>query len=160
MKRIFATILLLTLLLAQNTVSFAQAQVGDCANEARIFINNASAVSAQGFYGEAKITIWETKGNTVTGSKSVPFYNPDGVLQWTATLTGYFTYDGVTSSCTGASCSISVQNGNWSESANNPYYSGNSAFASVTMVRKFLFVVLQTESINITLTCDATGHLS
>ena len=94
------------------------------------------------------------------GSKSVYYTDSNGVLQWTATLYGTFYYDGTTSYCTDAYCITSVQSGNWSESANNSSHSGNAAFASVTMVRKFLFIVVETETVNITLTCDASGNLS
>ena len=97
---------------------------------------------------------------TITGQVNYYFKNSDGVVRWTATLTGTFTYNGSTSYCTAASCVTSVQSGNWSETYNHAYPSGNTAAADITMVRKVLFVVVQTETAHLTLTCDANGHLS
>lgn len=76
------------------------------------------------------------------------------------TLTGSFTYNGTTATCTSASCVTSVQHGNWSETYNHAYPSGGTAQADVTMVRKVLFITVQTETAHLTLTCDANGNLS
>ena len=107
-----------------------------------------------------KIIILASKGHYITASVPYYFNDSNGVTQWTATLTGTFYYDGTVSYCTNSSCTTSVQHGNWSETANTPSYAGNAAFASVTMVRKVLFIVVQTENLNLTLTCDANGNLS
>ena len=98
--------------------------------------------------------------NSVTGQKSYYYKNSDGVIRWTATLTGTFTYNGSTATCTAASCETSVQSGNWSETYNHAYPSGNTAQADITMVRKVLFVTVQTETAHLTLTCDGNGNLS
>ena len=105
------------------------------------------------------IIITEQRGS-VTGHKNYYYKNSDGVVRWTATLTGSFTYNGTTASCTAASCVTSVQSGNWSETYNHAYPSGSTAQADVTMVRKVLFITVQTETIHMVITCDANGNLS
>ena len=97
---------------------------------------------------------------TITGQKTYHYRDADGVVQWTATLTGSFTYNGSTAACTAASCVTSVQHGNWSETYNHAYPSNNTAQADITMVRKVLFFTVQTETAHLTLTCDANGNLS
>ena len=73
---------------------------------------------------------------TVTSIKEYYKVDANNNLQWKATLHGSFTYNGVSSQCTGASCTTTVYQGNWNEKTNNAYPSGNVAIADVTMVRK------------------------
>lgn len=96
----------------------------------------------------------------ITGERHYSYRNSDGVVQWTATLSGSFTYNGSSAACTAANCVTSVQQGNWHETYNHPYPSGNTAQADITMVRKVLFVTVQTETAHLILTCDANGNLS
>ena len=96
---------------------------------------------------------------SVTYQKSNYHRDADGNLLWTATLTGAFTYNGLTSSCTDASCSTTIYDSVWHEGAVNAYPSGATAYADVTMVRKFLFITVETVHIVITITCDKDGNL-
>ena len=96
----------------------------------------------------------------VTASKTLDYENSDGVTEWSVKLTGSFTYNGTTSYCTASSCITTVYSGNWHEAVNNASYAGNAAFASVTMELKFLFIVIKTQNVSLTLTCDANGNLS
>ncbi len=105
------------------------------------------------------VVISEQRGS-VTGQVFYRYRNSDGVIRWTATLTGTFTYNGSTATCTAASCETSVQQGNWHETYNHAYPSGNTAQADVTMVRKVLFITVQTETAHLILTCDGNGNLS
>ena len=96
----------------------------------------------------------------VSGNKQYEYVDSDGVVRWTATLTGTFSYNGSSATCTAASCITSVQQGNWHETYNHAYPSGNTAQADITMVRKVLFVTVQTEIAHLVLSCDANGNLS
>jgi hypothetical protein len=89
------------------------------------------------------------------------YYKKDGNNNnlWSATLTGTFTYNGSTSSCTAASCTTTIYNSAWSEQSVNAYTSGASANADVTMVRKFLFITVETVSIFLTMSCDKDGNV-
>ena len=157
MKRLLPVLLSLILLFSHTFFAFAQCK-SNYSNES---VGNKVALFEDGsFLVEGKVSVQYSKSQIVSGSKPYYYYDANSVLQWTAVLSGSFSFNGSTSFCTGAACSTSVQNGNWNESANNSSYAGNSAFASVTMVRKFLFIVVQTETVNISLTCDANGNLT
>ncbi len=97
---------------------------------------------------------------TITGQVAYRYRDSGGIVQWTAILTGSFTFNGSSATCTAASCITSVQQGNWHETYNHAYPSGNTAQADITMVRKVLFVTVQTETAHLVLSCDANGNLS
>lgn len=105
------------------------------------------------------VVIYSQRGS-LTGQTTYRFRDSNGVILWTATLTGTFAYNGSTATCTAASCETSVQQGNWHETYNHAYPSGNTAQADITMVRKVLFITVQTETAHLVLTCDANGNLS
>lgn len=87
------------------------------------------------------------------------YLNSDNVVMWKVTLFASFTYNGSSSSCISASSRTDIYQGNWSESSNNTYASGNTAIASVTVVRKFLFIVVETQNAYLTMSCTPNGYL-
>lgn len=95
----------------------------------------------------------------ITGSRQQSFYDSNNVLLWRVTLTGSFTYNGSSAYCTKATSVTDVFSGNWSESSNNTYPSGNTAIANVTVVRKFLFIAVETQNVVLTMNCDRYGNL-
>ena len=96
----------------------------------------------------------------ISANKPYSFVNSNNVLQWRIILTASFSYDGTNSACLSADSETTIYQGNWSESSNNTYPSGNSAIAQVTVVRKVLFIVVETQNAFFTITCDANGHVS
>lgn len=102
----------------------------------------------------------ERTRSTVTGHKSYSPTDGSGSTIATATLTGSFTFNGTTSSCTGASCDVTIYNNSWSTKSVNAYTSGYSAIAEVTIIRKLLFITVETKSFSITLSCDRYGNLT
>lgn len=94
------------------------------------------------------------------GSKTKTYYESDGSAAWKATLTGTFTYDGSSSTCTSSNCSVTVYNSAWYTISKTASRSGSTANAAVTMGRKLLGVAVTNKSINISLTCDGNGNLS
>ena len=93
----------------------------------------------------------QTRGS-VTAHKPYYHRNSSGTILWTATVTGTFTYNGSTSYWTNA--------GPWSEQSGTAYPSGNTAIADVVMMRKLLFIVVETVPVTVPLTCDKNGNLS
>ena len=83
-----------------------------------------------------------------------------GNEQWRAVLTGRFTYDGNTATCTSSSCSVTVVNDAWYVVSKSTSKSGNSALGDLTMGRKFLGITIEKKTINMKLTCDKNGTLS
>ena len=98
--------------------------------------------------------------SSLTAQKPYYHRNSSGTILWTATVTGTFTYNGSTSSCTSASYSTQVYNSSWSEQSGTAYPSGNTAIADVVMMRKLLFIVVETVPVTVPLTCDKNGNLS
>lgn len=109
---------------------------------------------------EMKPVVGRASSASVTGSKNYYYLDGDGNISWDAVITGTFTFNGTTSYCTASSCTTTVYSGNWREAVNNASYAGNAAFASVTMELRFIFIVIKTENLSLTLTCDASGNLS
>ena len=105
------------------------------------------------------VVIAQTR-DRVTAQRAYHHRNSSGTILWTATVTGTFTYNGSTSSCTSASYSTQVNNSTWSEQSGNAYPSGNTAIADVVMMRKLLFIVVETVPVTVSLTCDKNGNLS
>ena len=106
------------------------------------------------------IIIVNRNRSSITGQKSVYQKDSDGNNVAMATLTGTFTFNGTSSSCTGASCDVTIYNDAWSTKSVNAYTSGSSTVAEVTLVRKFLFITVETKNFTITLSCDRNGNLS
>ena len=95
-----------------------------------------------------------------SGTKSCSYRNSDGTLAWKAILHGSFTYNGSTSSCTSASCTVSVYNDDWSLVSKSAVKNGNAAEATVVMGYKVLGVAAEKITRQLTLSCDKNGNLS
>lgn len=98
--------------------------------------------------------------NTKSGSATYTRNSNSGSTLWIATLTGTFTYNGVTSTCTDADLVISISDNSYYTVSQSVNKSGNTATASFTIGYKVLGVTYKTESYTITLSCDKNGNLS
>ena len=156
MKKLIATVLALLLALTAFTTS-------------------ASAISAQPvdglYYMEEEIVLLSDPqaaesvagsraAQTVSGSKHNHFYNANGVKLWTVTVTGTFSYDGSSATCTSVSKSYTIYDSAWKVTDESCSKSGNKAMASFTVKRYVLLIPVQTENVSLTLTCSANGTLS
>lgn len=103
-------------------------------------------------------TAAKTRGS-ISGKRERLFLNDNNVLQFKVILTASFSFNGSGAACTQATSVTEVFSGNWSESSNNTYPSGNTAIANVTVVRKFLFIVVETHNVVLTMNCDRYGNL-
>lgn len=90
-----------------------------------------------------------------TATKKISYYTSSNKLLWTVHLSGTFSYNGSSSSCTKASCSISNLDSNWSVKSKSATKSKNTAHAKVTMHQKGGGDL----SKELTLTCDKNGKL-
>ncbi len=97
---------------------------------------------------------------TRSGSKSYTYYTSDGSAKWKATLSGTFTYNGSSATCTSSSCSVTIYNSSWYTISKSASKSSNTASASVTMGYKVLGVTTNQVTRNISLSCDKDGKLS
>ncbi len=130
-------------------------------------VNSMAAENTQIIYLENGDYIVETLSESVsrsawerTGSRSKTYYNSDGTAVWKAVLTGTFTYDGTSSTCTDADISVTVYASNWYTVSKSAGKSGNTATGTVTMGHKIMGVTTQKITANLTLTCDKNGNLS
>lgn len=98
--------------------------------------------------------------NTKTGTRVYIRNDTSGTAQWKATLTATFTYNGTTSTCTNASCAVTIYNSSWYVVSKSTTRSGNTATAHLTMGYRVLGITAFTQSYTISLSCDANGNLS
>lgn len=94
------------------------------------------------------------------GSKVYRYRNADGVVLWTLTVSGEFrVIEGASVTCTSASCSTAIYNDAWSCTRKSASPSGNQAVANGVFEMRVLGIVISTENVNVTLSCDPYGNL-
>ena len=101
------------------------------------------------------LTELKTKTGQKTYTKTI-----SGSVVWTAVLTASFTYDGYTSTCIAANCNVTFSNTSYSLKDKQVILSGNTAIATITIVKKVLGITVSTETLTLTLSCDSAGNLS
>lgn len=94
------------------------------------------------------------------GTSTSTYYGSDGTAKWKVTLSGSFTYDGSSATCTSSSCSVIIYNNSWYTISKSASKSGNTAFGSATMGYKVLGITTNQVTRDISLTCDKDGNLS
>lgn len=143
------------LLLPSSTSADSQFMCGE---------NSSKSVYDDGSYSITTIQYDFSHENTnrssKKGTKTTNYYSSNDVLLWKVVLTGYYTYDGTTSSCTNASCSVTIYESSWSKKSSVSSYSGDTAYCTAVIVRKVLGITVDTRTINMSLTCDPNGVLS
>lgn len=97
---------------------------------------------------------------TITGSKNQYYRDSSGNDLWSITLTGTFTFNGTSSKCTKASISSTIYSSDWSISTSKSSYSGSTATGTIVAQTKSNGIILKTQSLTVTLTCDKNGNLS
>ena len=165
MKKAISFILLFCLLLtavpSQAKAVTPEVKTGDVVviDNDTITVGHVTYLSDGSVLIESVPKVIQTRSYVITSHKTVYHRDSSDNLLWSATLTGTFTYNGSSSSCTAASCSTSINDSAWSQKTLSTYTSGSSANADVTMVKKILFVTVETVNVLVTLTCDKDGHL-
>lgn len=89
-----------------------------------------------------------------SASKTYTIRNKYGKELAKYTLTGAFTYNGSSSTCTRATCSTSIINPTYSFTQKSAWCSGDTAVGSFTLSSS-----RQTTSKTLTLTCSANGNI-
>lgn len=109
-----------------------------------------------GSYIVSRITVVESRAiNTKTGGAEYVYYSASDVKQWRATVTGTFTYDGTTATCTAVSTNFTVYASGWALDSVSKYKSGNKAIGDF-----YISCSVWETSVRVTLTCDKNGNLS
>ena len=121
---------------------------------AEITLSQSKDVTFQANSFSSSISTTRVASNRKTTSKTYFLKNKSGKVLAKYTLTGTFTYNGSSSTCTKASCSTSVSDSTYSFSQKAAWASGNTAIGSFTLSSS-----KQTLSKTLTLTCSANGNI-
>lgn len=153
MKRLFllllTSVLLLSLLPSQITA----------ASQEKEFLEIIKY--EDGSYLEISIETIQLKASgSVTKTKNYIYHNTDGTSAWKISLTGSFTYNGISATCTASSCNVTIYNSNWYLISKSASKSGSTAYGTATLGRRFLGITIEQVTHNLTLTCDKDGNVS
>lgn len=153
MKRLFCavlTLLLLACLFPQQTLAAEMSPAG----EAIVYFEDGSYM----------VTTIEEIGTRASGtktqSKARTYYGSDDEAKWKIILTGTFTYNGTSATCTNSICSVDVYASNWYVVSKSAEKSGNEASCTVTMGQTFLGITISKPVHTLTITCDKDGNLT
>ncbi len=154
MKRILSILLIITLVIC--CVFFTS-----ISTSAAIISETTIELLDNGDYIETVITYDQTlaRASTKSGSKTANYKNSSGETLWSVTVTGTFSYDGTTSSCTKVSHSAAAYSSGWSIKNSSSSKSGNTATANATATHKVL-LISKDYSMTVSLSCSPQGVLS
>ena len=100
---------------------------------------------------------------TKTYSKVSTYYTKQGEAQCALKVTGTFSYNGSSVSCTNVTATTYVYDDSWkvenvSKSSTSGWVTTASATASGEFVETFLFITVQRIPVSVTVTCDKNGQ--
>lgn len=95
-----------------------------------------------------------------TRSKISRYYNGSGEVMWYVKVTGTFSYDRKTCTCTKADVTAKALGSTWKVSQLSAARSGNTAYASCKATHYMANFVTNTMDGFVSLTCDQYGNLS
>lgn len=126
---------------------------------------NGSFVNAEEYYYEEEIVVIEDNTNaratsTKTAKKTASYKNSSGSKLWSVTVTGKFTYNGKTSSCTSSSVSATSYDSNWKISSKSSSKTGSTAIGKATAKLYLDGSYISSLTKTVKLTCDKNGKLS
>ena len=94
-----------------------------------------------------------------TAYKVKTSYTKDGEMNWQFYIYGTFTINpGVSSTCTNDWYTYSV-NSPWSLESASSHHSAIAAIGNAKFVRKFLFIVRETNNVSMDVSCDKNGNI-
>lgn len=98
--------------------------------------------------------------NTITKTKTNKYKDSKGVVLYTISITGTFTYTGTSSTCTKAVVEATAPANDWKIISKSASKSGKKAIGNATVKQYYDGSVIQTKYLSVTLNCSATGQLS
>ena len=150
-----ASSLILCLFLTWNLMSVSAQTTPDCSYAASYI----EEVYPDGSYWE--VTIEEHAVPSVRAAQSKSGTNKNGKVLWSVTVSGTFTYNGISASCTKSSVSILDASINWTVSDQSAWRSGATAYASaIGHEKNSLGQEMRTLYRQVSLTCSPEGKLS
>ena len=153
MKKTFLLFLLIIMMIPLYTmVAFS---VDECNIEYEFFEDGSYAVIVI-----QKETPLLAKSGSVTETKTYKYYDNNHNLDWTASITASFTYNGTTAICTYVSKSTPIKDSSWRCTAASCNKSGATATGSFTFKNYVLGVPVKTINKTLTLTCSPNGTIT
>ena len=153
MKRILSFFLAMTFLLSAVSAVQATSEIGQ--TDIQVVHTEDGGYLIIELYGSSNMT-----RAAITKTKSYTRYDENDVMLWKASITGSFTYDGRTASCTSSSCSVTIYDNHWYTISKTAWTDENYAKATVEMGRKLLGVTVHRETYDLSILCDRNGNLS
>ena len=98
--------------------------------------------------------------NTTTGFTRKTFVDAEGNTDWRAVLTGTYTYDGTTATCTGSTIDVYIYDNVYHTLSKSAGKSGASATGTFTIARTVIGITIAQDTYSMTLTCNPNGTLS
>ena len=118
MKKTLALLLSFIILLGQSFMASAATMPSAFMDIDSSLIESVTYLDNGNILVKGKVAVLRSGIRWTTDSVTYHYLDANGVILWSATLTGTFYYDDTVSYCTNSSCTTSVQHGNWSETAN------------------------------------------
>ena len=150
MKRLLSSLLILTMLLCVFPVQGSAVEK----KLETVYFDDGSYMTVE------IITRGTRASGSTSGSKPYTYYDSTGSAQWKATISGSFTYNGSSATCTSSSVDVTIYDSAWYTISKSASKSGNTASASVTMVEKRGGVTVNRVPVSLSLSCDRNGNLS
>lgn len=97
---------------------------------------------------------------TVTRIKDLHYYDKNGFVLWTFTLTAEFTYDGKTSVCNSTSVRYEIFDRDWKIVFTDHGKMGMTAWGKVEVQQYKLGIALKNYEKTLTITCDKNGNIT
>lgn len=124
-------------------------------------INSTKTYLGNDIYVETVIEEYTTYAtNTKTGKKTDTYTNSSGTKIYSLSVTGTFTYNRSSATCTSSSVATTVDAYDWKLIIKNASKSGNKAMANAIFSQYLNGNLIESRYPTITLTCSATGVLS
>lgn len=157
MKKIVLGLLSVTMLLLIPFNVFANGSVSDIqtANEYVEYYDDGSYAVVE--LVESEIS---TMATGVLKSKTYTYYSANDKIQFTLTVSGNFSYNGKTATCTRSNTSYKIYDDDWKVTFSGSSRSGATAKGTFTVKRYFLGIPTTTIERTVTLTCSKDGKFS
>lgn len=98
--------------------------------------------------------------STRSGNKTITYKSSSGSSLWSVTVSGKFSYNGSSATCTSSTVSATSYSSNWKISSKSASKSGSKASATATGKQYKGSTAISSISQSVTLTCSKGGSLS
>ncbi|MBQ3783425.1 MAG: hypothetical protein II838_08300 [Lachnospiraceae bacterium] len=109
---------------------------------------------------ETTLVVSDSSKGTVNGTKTSTYKNSSNETLWYVSVTGTFSYNGTSSTCINASGDSHSYSSYWTVSNPTVSKSGNTATSTATGKKRVFGIVVQTQTLTVTLSCSKNGVLS